>query len=347
MLAADAANFSGRISINETHAITTILSIRRIALEELDAYGGSLQGLPGDGIMAIFESAIDALMCALDIQKRLSALETYDTMKLRIGIHLGELIYENDLPFGEALAIAARLESLADPGGVLVSGSVMEATSARVSARFEDRGVPRLKNMPRRIHTYSVTLAQTEHLATTQSLAVDPLEHTAQLKRTSADLGKLSINPQEVAEEAGRARASRDAGGSLAERLAKAGSPPEAPGLPLPGAPTPPTVAEPPLSAPQPPQPVPPAQPEPHAQPAAPSPVAPATVVFAPELVAELGAALTLHLGPLARMLLARQIKSAKSVSGLCLSLEKEIPNEDERLVFRRAASDICARYGA
>ncbi len=144
------------MSINETATASGVNEIRLIAMRCLEANQGWLFGLPGDGIFAIFESAIGAVQCALDLQGELKARPQLANLKLRIGIHLGEVLFENDQPFGEALAIAARLESLADPGGILVSSSVMETVSARVSATFEERGVPKLKNIPRRIMTFAV-----------------------------------------------------------------------------------------------------------------------------------------------------------------------------------------------
>ncbi len=155
-MAADIANFSGRVSVNETHAFGNLSSILKIGREELATHDGNLIGMPGDGLFALFESAVDAIHCALAIQERLSMMQNLGGMRLRIGIHVGDVLFDGDLPFGETLNIASRLESLADPGGILISGTMVDAVSARISATFEDRGVPRLKNIPRRITTYAV-----------------------------------------------------------------------------------------------------------------------------------------------------------------------------------------------
>lgn len=156
VFAADIAGFSSKMSLNETSAVTSLNEIRTIGLAELETYNGWLFGMPGDGFFALFESAVGAVQCGLEIQRVLSGRPHLGDMPMRIGIHLGELLMDEGLPYGETLNIAARLEALCQPGEMLVSGPVMDAVSARVSATFEARGVPRLKNIPRRIATFAV-----------------------------------------------------------------------------------------------------------------------------------------------------------------------------------------------
>ncbi|MDX2257885.1 MAG: adenylate/guanylate cyclase domain-containing protein [Hyphomicrobiaceae bacterium] len=190
---ADVANFSGRVSVSETHAFGHLSSILKVGREELTRYEGQLIGMPGDGLFALFESAVDAVTCALVLQSRLAEHQNLGGMRLRIGIHLGDVLFDGDLPFGETLNIAARLQALADPGGTLVSGAVVDAVSARVAATFEDRGVPALKNIPRRIATFAVkpraNLADPE---TTPPF--EPLDQTMQLPRR----GSLSASIAEA-----------------------------------------------------------------------------------------------------------------------------------------------------
>lgn len=156
VFAADVAGFSSRVSVEETRTFDAMHEIRQLGRDKLDAHGGWLFGMPGDGLFALFESAIDAVNCAMAFQDAMRRRSFADRLKVRIGVHLGEVMFQGELPFGEALAIAARLESLAEPGGVLVSNPVVEAVSARVAAIFEDRGAPPLKNIPRRIRTFAV-----------------------------------------------------------------------------------------------------------------------------------------------------------------------------------------------
>jgi hypothetical protein len=146
------------MSVDETNTVDALTMTRRIAREQLDLHGGWLFGLPGDGIFALFESAVDAVKCALETQQRLLTMSRLSAMRLRIGVHLGEVVFQDGLPYGEALVIAARLESHAEPGGVLVSAAVMDAVAPRIAAQFSERGVFNLKHSPRRITTYSVSV---------------------------------------------------------------------------------------------------------------------------------------------------------------------------------------------
>jgi class 3 adenylate cyclase len=153
--AADVANFGGYVSADETRTLEDLWQVRRIANEALHANGGWLFGMPGDGIFALFESAIDAVRCALVTQHRL-ALAADVSLRLRIGIHLGEVLFKEDQPFGESLVVAARLESLAEPGGILVSSAVVDAVAPRIPATFEKCGLQHLKHLPRCVATFRV-----------------------------------------------------------------------------------------------------------------------------------------------------------------------------------------------
>lgn len=186
ILAADISNFSGQVSADETQALGQLSSVLKAGRDELGRHGGELISMPGDGMFALFESAVDAVECALAIQARIAAMKT-GTMKMRIGLHLGEVLFDDDMAFGEALNITARLESLAEPGGILLSGVVFETVSARVSATFEPRGMPRLKNIPRQIATYRVTATAVVEDAL-DATPTDPLDDTVLApKRTKAD----------------------------------------------------------------------------------------------------------------------------------------------------------------
>jgi class 3 adenylate cyclase len=156
VFAADVVDFGGLIAIEETGTLDALRFLRQLAGEELALNRGWLFGLPGDGIFALFDSTVDAVHCALRIQSRLAESPKVYALKLRIGVHLGEVTFEDDLPFGETLVIASRLESLAEPGGVLVSAAVMDTVAPHIAATFSACGVPRLKHSARRIETFRV-----------------------------------------------------------------------------------------------------------------------------------------------------------------------------------------------
>ncbi len=306
------ANFGGLVSVDETNTLDALWATRRIAREELAAHGGWLFGMPGDGIFALFESAVDAVRCALDTQARLAAMTKLDAVRMRIGIHLGDVLFQDDLPFGETLVIAARLESLADPGGILVSAAVMEAVAPRISATFGERGVFDLKHSPRRITTFSVGMPpSSDDMNATLSL-IEPLDRTV-----------LSVASARV------------------EEAVTAPSPPavclEPPALSLPKAaplvvpagrassdPGPPAVA-----------------PEPDVPAAQPAPMDPAA---AQDCLAELARALTVYLGPVAGLLVRRHAAELADPAKLVDDLAREIPARDERLQFITRAQQIVAR---
>jgi class 3 adenylate cyclase len=198
VFAADVANFSGLISVDETRTLDSLLEARRTATDELAAHGGWLFGLPGDGIFALFESAVDAVHCALVTQTRLSTMRALGGLKLRIGVHLGEVLFRDDLPFGETLIIAARLESLAEPGGTLISSVVMDAVAPRISATFQDRGVQTLKHSPRSIATFSVAPPPERDGLSLTTHGGEPLDRTMRFRRPDWSQAEAT-NPQAVA----------------------------------------------------------------------------------------------------------------------------------------------------
>jgi class 3 adenylate cyclase len=175
--AADIANYTALVSVEETRTIDALSIVRKVAREELEIHGGWLFGLPGDGIFALFESAVDAVRCGLEVQQRLAAMPIVSQLKMRIGIHLGDVRFRDGLPFGETLVIAARLESLAEPGTILISSSVMDAVAARLSATFEEKGVRSLKHSPKLIATFAVS-PPPRSAPVVEEPKEDPLDHT-------------------------------------------------------------------------------------------------------------------------------------------------------------------------
>jgi len=311
VFAADMANFGGLVSVDETNTLDALWATRRIAREELAAYGGWLFGMPGDGIFALFESAVDAVRCALETQARLASMTKLDAVRLRIGIHLGDVLFQDDLPFGETLVIAARLESLADPGGILVSAAVMEAVAPRISATFGERGVFDLKHSPRRITTFSVAMPpSTPDMNATLSL-IEPLDRTV-----------LSVAPARIE--------------------SKAGAP-----LPPPACLEPRTISLPkaaPLVVPIRPAEAASLLDENAAQASPPPRPAPADPAARQACLAELAHTLTTYLGPVAGLLVKRHAADLTDLGRLVEDLAREIPARDERLQFLSRAQQIVAR---
>jgi class 3 adenylate cyclase len=337
-LAADVANFSGRVSVSETHAFSHLSTVLRIGREELARHEGALIGMPGDGLFALFESAVDAVQCALAIQQRLSEQTNLGGMRLRIGLHVGDVLFEDGIPFGETLNIAARLESLADPGGILMSGTMVDAVSARISATFEDRGVPRLKNIPRRITTYAVHSVASSPDEETGDEEIAPLDKTMQFPRGAAD--SSSANPPVPKPEA-----TVEAEPKHVEPRSEP-TPVQAPPLPSEkdpaSSPAPPPVPQAGSDSPQA-----PAAPEreeiasrePSLPPPAPlpqpPPLRPGHKPITQDAIDQITTALAVHLGPVARVMVSRKAKTASSTSELIETLAGELSGSDERIAFR------------
>jgi TolB-like protein/class 3 adenylate cyclase/Tfp pilus assembly protein PilF len=160
ILAADVVGFSSLMERDEEGTYARVGSLRREVIEpRLTEHQGRLIKTTGDGFLAEFASPISALRCALAIQSAQS--KEPDALRLRIGLNLGDIIIEEggDV-YGEGVNIAARLEGVADPGGILISGKIYGEVEGKVEAKFEDRGEQQVKNITRPVRIFAVRLAE-------------------------------------------------------------------------------------------------------------------------------------------------------------------------------------------
>ncbi|MFK4661246.1 adenylate/guanylate cyclase domain-containing protein [Bradyrhizobium ottawaense] len=157
ILAADVAGFSALMERDEEGTYARIGTLRREVIEpRLTDHQGRLVKTTGDGFLVEFASPIAALRCALAIQ---SDLTDPGGLRLRIGLNLGDVIIETDGDvYGEGVNVAARLEALADPGGILISGKIYGEVEGKVHAYFEDMGEKQVKNIARPVRIYAVRL---------------------------------------------------------------------------------------------------------------------------------------------------------------------------------------------
>jgi adenylate cyclase len=161
ILAADVAGYSRLMELDEAGTFER-LKVRRTELVEpaIAAHRGSIFKLMGDGLLAEFPSVVDAVECAVDIQRgmaeRNAGLPEGQRLDVRIGVNLGEVIVEGTDRHGEGVNIAARLEQLADPGGVCVSGKVANEVEKKLAFSFEPMGEQRVKNISEPIPVYRV-----------------------------------------------------------------------------------------------------------------------------------------------------------------------------------------------
>jgi class 3 adenylate cyclase len=163
ILHADLAGFTRLMESGETrtfrHLKTAQIEVWRPAI---DSGGGRLVGTAGDAMLAEFSSAISAVAAAIDIQERMAvfnqALDEAQRMMFRVGVHLGEVIVdeEDQNIFGDGVNLAARIQAAAEPGGIAVSRTVRDMAELKINYAFVDGGEHRLKNVSRPVHIFHV-----------------------------------------------------------------------------------------------------------------------------------------------------------------------------------------------
>ncbi len=163
ILCADVVGYSALISEDEEGALNQLLAYREVFDEIIDHQGGRIFNTAGDAVLAEFPSAVDAVRAAIDIQESLRtrnmAYPASRQMSFRIGITVGDVVEHNGDLLGDAVNIAARLETLADPGGICMSKTVQDQVSNKLSAHFRDIGPQKVKNIPQTIHAVKIELS--------------------------------------------------------------------------------------------------------------------------------------------------------------------------------------------
>jgi adenylate cyclase len=166
ILAADVVGYSRLIGADEEGTLERLKSVRAGIIDPtIAAHRGRLVKTTGDGLLVEFFSAVDALRCAIEWQRRVAernAAIAGDRIEFRMGLNVGDVVVENDDIFGDGVNVAARLEGLAEPGGICVSARVQEDAAGRLDLTFEDLGDQSLKNIARPVRVYRVGLATTE-----------------------------------------------------------------------------------------------------------------------------------------------------------------------------------------
>ena len=163
ILAADAVGYSRLMEADERTTAAALDAAREVFKAEIESNHGRLINMPGDSVLALFDTAAGAVTAALAVQRTLhaSSREVPDglQMRFRIGVHLGDVIEKADGDvYGDGVNIAARLQALADPGGIVVSEAVRGAVKSRVAATFDDRGMQAVKNIADPVRAFWVRL---------------------------------------------------------------------------------------------------------------------------------------------------------------------------------------------
>ena len=167
ILAADVAGYSRLIGVDEEGTLGRLKAIRAALIDpKIAQHHGRIVKTTGDGLLVEFGSVVDALRCATECQRGMAehdADRLVDRIEFRIGVHQGDVVVEDGDIFGDGVNVAARLEALADPGGICVSARVQEDASGRLDLAFDDLGDQSLKNIARPIRVYRVRLAAAEN----------------------------------------------------------------------------------------------------------------------------------------------------------------------------------------
>lgn len=161
ILAADVAGYSRLMAADEHATVAALDAARAVFRSEIESHQGRVIDMAGDSVLAVFETATGAVSSALAVQAQLASLigdvPEDRCMQFRIGVHLGDVIEKSDgTIYGDGVNIAARLEGLAEPGGITVSDAVQGVVRGKVPASFADQGEQTVKNIPQPVRAFSV-----------------------------------------------------------------------------------------------------------------------------------------------------------------------------------------------
>jgi class 3 adenylate cyclase/pimeloyl-ACP methyl ester carboxylesterase len=160
ILAADIAGYSALVGADEARTVRDLKELQAAVLPMVVEHGGRVIDTAGDGFLADFASAVNAIECAVAVQARTTernrAVEVKRRMRFRMGINIGDIICDETRVYGDGINIAARLQSIAEPGGIVVSRQAQEQVEGRVAIDFRAMGLQMLKNIAKPIETYVI-----------------------------------------------------------------------------------------------------------------------------------------------------------------------------------------------
>jgi adenylate cyclase len=164
ILAGDVAGYSRLMGADEEDTLSRLNAHRREFLEpKVAEHRGRIVKRTGDGVLIEFASAVDAVRCAVEIQhgmiERNASVPQDKRIELRIGIHVGDIMIEDGDIFGDGVNIAARLEGIAQPGGICISDDAYRQVRGKLDANFQDAGEPELKNIARPVRVYQLQVS--------------------------------------------------------------------------------------------------------------------------------------------------------------------------------------------
>jgi adenylate cyclase len=176
VLAADVAGYSRLMGVDEEGTLAQLKACRKALVDPtITKHRGRIVKTTGDGMLVEFASAVDAARCSLEVQSGMAlqneALPPDKRIEFRIGIHVGDIMIDDNDIFGEGVNVAARLENECEPGGVCLSGSAFEQVRGKTSFAFDDLGEKALKNIDRPVRLYAARIATAPLNASAKSAA--------------------------------------------------------------------------------------------------------------------------------------------------------------------------------
>ncbi len=163
ILAADVVGFSRLMGVDESGTLERLKDLRNVVVQPaITEHNGRTVKLMGDGLLAEFPSVVEAVKCAVAIQQSMATRECdmaeNQRIMLRIGVNLGDIIVEGSDIYGDGVNVAARLEGLAEPGGICVSGTAFDTIDSKLQLAFEDMGPQQVKNIARPLRVYRLAV---------------------------------------------------------------------------------------------------------------------------------------------------------------------------------------------
>jgi len=196
ILAADIAGYSALMGADEARTVRDLKGHQAVVLPMIGEFGGRIIDTAGDGILAEFASVVNAVKCAVAVQSKMAerntAIEPERRMQFRIGVNMGDVIYDETRIYGDGINVAARLEGIAEPGGICLSSTAFEHIQDKVDVTVADLGEQQLKNIVRPVRVYRVTLNR----SATKSDPAAPAatgEASDKLPLTLADRGEQRV----------------------------------------------------------------------------------------------------------------------------------------------------------
>lgn len=160
IFSADVQGYSRLMGDNDEHTVETITAYREIIAQLIENHHGRVVDAPGDNILAMFDSSLNAIQSAIEIQEKIKVknkkLPENRRMDFRIGINLGDILHKDDRIYGDGVNIAARIENLADPGGICISRGIYEQVDGKLDVGFADLGAHQVKNIKNPVKIYKV-----------------------------------------------------------------------------------------------------------------------------------------------------------------------------------------------